>query len=183
MSEALLLVRPTPAEANLTQLIPLGPATRFALHVFGVEAVPTASAGGFDLSGPVGSCRKMGARVSLHLSLHEWRLIAPPSETRHMVAEIQSDLGGVVTSLVEISRRNVSFQISGPNARAILNDLILLDLSDNAFPAGAATLALLGSADVVLVRPGPEALYYVECARKLGPYVQDMLTEATHAFL
>lgn len=182
MPDALTIPRSPERATGATSVTPLGPATRFALSIFGVERVPSVMAGGFDLSGPIGSCRVAGTRHALHLSQHEWLLIAPLGEARHMVSEIQAPLTGVVTSLLEVSRRYVAFEVAGPKAAAVLNEGIPLDLSDAAFPAGTATSTVFGTADVVLARPGTDALYRVECARKFGPYVHDFLTEAAHAF-
>lgn len=163
-----------------TRVTILGPAARFSLRVAGALSNPPASCGDFDLSGPLNTCRTHGDRIAARLGPDEWLLIGPESESATVATG--EDLADRVISLVDISHRNVAFTVSGPNAPAVLNAGIALDLSDAAFPAGSATRTLLGKAEVVLLRPGTAPVYQVECWRSFAPYVHGLLTEVVQEF-
>lgn len=76
-------------------------------------------------------------------------------------------------SLVDITHRNVGFRVSGPRARDVLNSGCPRDLSDVAFPVGAATRTLFHKAEIVLLRH--ENHFHIECGRSFAPYVRELL--------
>ena len=83
-------------------------------------------------------------------------------------------------ALIDVSHRNVAFEIAGPRAAAALNAGCPLDLHETAFPPGTATRTLLGKAEIVLIRPGSQPVYRVECWRSFATYVHGFLLEAAH---
>ena len=139
-----------------------------------------ASVGGFDLSGPLNSVRGTPARFAARLGPGEWLIVCPEGEGAAAGSAIADDLAGRFFSLVEVGHRNAAVLVSGPHAAEILNAGIALDLSDAAFPPGAATRTLLGKAEVVVVRTGDD--FRVECWRSFAPYVHAFLQEAAREF-
>ncbi len=187
MSESAVISRRGPVleprgTAGRTRVTILGPAARFSLRVAGALSNPPAWCGGFDLSGPLNTCRTHGDRIAARLGPDEWLLIGPESDGATFAAAAAADLADRVVSLVEVSHRNVALTVSGPGACAVLNAGIALDLSDAAFPAGSATRTLLGKAEVVVLRPGTAPVYQVECWRSFAPYVHGLLTEVVQEF-
>lgn len=187
MPETSAIARRSPAlspaaTTGRTRVTVLGPSARFVLRVADAQSNPPAICGGFDLSGPLNTCRTYGERMAARLGPDEWLLIGPVSESATLAGACAADLAGRVISLVDVGHRNVALTVSGPAACAVLNAGIALNLSEAAFPAGSATRTLLGKADVVLLRAGTAAVYRVECWRSFGPYVHELLTEVAQEF-
>ncbi len=170
------------ANGGRTRVTVLGPAARFVLRVADAQSSPPAICGGFDLSGPLNTCRTQGERIAARLGPDEWLLIGPESESTALADGCAADLADRAISLVDVGHRNVAFTVSGPAACQVLNAGIALDLSETAFPAGSATRTLLGKADVVLLRTGAAAVYRVECWRSFAPYVHAHLTDVAQEF-
>lgn len=160
----------------------LGPAARFSLRAWPAIAAEIGVAAGFDLAGPVNSVRVSGERLSARLGPNEWLLIAPEGEGEEIPAAIGASFGDRFHALIDIGHRNVAFSVGGPHAADILNAGCPLDLSEAAFPPGMATRTLLGKAEIVLMRPGGEPSFRVECWRSFARYVYGFLTEAAREF-
>lgn len=105
----------------------------------------------------------------------EWLVLGP--EGRALEAHWSDALAGQAHSLVDISHRQVAIEVAGLRARDVLNGGCPLDLSDEAFPPGAATRTLLGKAEIVLIRADAALSYRVECWRSFAPYVYGLLSE------
>lgn len=173
-----------PARLNVlapASIAPLPPAARYVLQMDPAHAAGLGLAGGFDLAGPINSCRSTDAGLAARLGPYEWLLIARDADEAagRGVAEA---LAGTHHSLVEVGHRNTGIAVAGAQATAVLNAGCALDLSDAAFPAGSATRTLLGKAEIVLMRPGTERIYRVECWRSFATYVHGFLTEAALEF-
>lgn len=163
-----------PSGTGMVHALP--PADRFALRLRGAP-VP---AGGFDLGGPLNSVCGTPERFAARLGPDEWLLVCPEGEGPAAGAAIAADLAGRFFALVAAGHRNAALAVRGPHAADILNAGIALDLSDAAFPPGAATRTLLGKAEVVLVRAGAD--FRVECWRSFAPYVHAFLKDAAREF-
>lgn len=111
-------------------------------------------------------------RHALRLGPDEWLLLA---EERDAAAGLAHD---PALSLVEVSSRDVSFEVAGPRAATALNTGCPLDLRPAAFPPAAATRTVFGKAEVVLWRPGVEPAYRLDCLRSFAPYVGSLLRQA-----
>lgn len=170
------------ATTGRTRVTVLDPSARFTLRVADAQSNPPAICGGFDLSGPLNTCRIHGERIAARLGPDEWLLIGPETENATLADACSADLASRIISLVDIGHRNVAMTVSGPAASTVLNAGIALNLSETAFPAGSATRTLLGKADVVLLRTGTAAVYRVECGRSFAPYVHRLLTEVAQEF-
>jgi sarcosine oxidase subunit gamma len=81
----------------------------------------------------------------------EWLVVGPEGDVGHFSNEARDSIAwhGLVTDMTHAC---AVFELSGPAARDALNAHCPLDLSDRAFPAGAATRSLLASTDLFVGR-------------------------------
>jgi sarcosine oxidase subunit gamma len=155
----------------------LPPCARFALRLRPTTAAELRAIAGFQLDLPINRCNRSGARLSARLGPDEWMLLAPEREAGEIQRDVERGLESHVNSLVDIGHRNLSFEVSGPRARDIINGGCPLDLRDGEFAAGAATRTVMGKAEIILMRPAADDTFRIECARSYAPYVQDCLHE------
>ena len=180
----LAAARTRPPGANASaQALPAGfsvraaaPTARFSLRI---RQAPDA-VGDFRLDQSINRFVAVGDRWAAKLGPDEWLIGAAEADADVIQNEIETALHNVPHALVDVSHRNVAFEISGTDAAAALNAGCPLDLHDSAFPAGSATRTLLGKAEVVLIRPTQDRVYRVECWRSFSTYVQGFLIEAVH---
>lgn len=163
-------------EAGLS-IRPLAPAARFSLRLRPAADVPLEVAD-FRLDQLINRVVAKGERWSARLGPDEWLIGGPEGDADLIRQEIETALGERPHSLVGVSHRNVAIEISGRRAHIALNAGCPLDLDDTAFPGGTATRTLLGKAEVILMRPGSEPLYRLECWRSFSAYVHEFLSEA-----
>lgn len=159
----------------------LGPATRYVLRVAPAVAARIGHAGAFDLTGAINSVRAEGVFLSARLGPDEWLLLGPDGEDEQLARDVEQALSGEHYALVDISHRNVAVAVSGTSAAKVLNAGVPIDLDDAVFAPGSATRTVLGKAEIVLMRVGPEPLYRVECWRSFGEYVRAYLEEAARS--
>ncbi|HEY0290777.1 MAG TPA: sarcosine oxidase subunit gamma family protein [Hansschlegelia sp.] len=152
----------------------LGPATRLSLRIRLGEAQPELA--GLDLA--INRMVGTGERWCARLGPDEWLTGGPEADNELIQGEIEQALEGCFHSLVDVSHRNVGFEISGATAAQALNAGCPLDLHDAAFPAGSATRTLLGKVEIVLLRPSDAPVYRVDCWRSFAAYVHGFLVEA-----
>jgi heterotetrameric sarcosine oxidase gamma subunit len=88
----------------------------------------------------------------------------------------------LVAATVDVSHRDTALRVSGRRAAWSLNAFCALDLHPSAFPVGMCTRTVLGKAEIVLWRTGPDE-FRIEVARSLAPYVWACLEEARREFL
>lgn len=162
------------AASGIVRALP--PADRFVLRLRGFSG----EAAAFDLSGPLNSVRGTPAHFAARLGPDEWLLVCPEGEGASVEAALSAALAGHVFSLVAVGHRNAAIAVTGPHAADVLNGGIALDLSEAAFPVGAATRTLLGKAEVVLVRLADG--FRVECWRSFAPYVHAFLQDVAQEF-
>lgn len=163
---------PEPVES--LRLLP--PATRFILQC-GQDAREAAGRG-FGLAMPEAACRaeSAGGRAALWLGPDERLLLAPAGLEDILAGELETALGALPHSLVDVSHRQVALAVAGPAARDLLAYGCPLDLDDVAFPVGMCTRTVLGRAEVVLWRSRPEE-YHLETGRSFAGYVLGWLRE------
>ena len=177
------MLTPTPLDVLAPVAVaPLPPSARFVLRLDPAIAGSLGSAGGFDLRGAINTCRVTGALTAARLGPDEWLLLGPDADSIPLLRAVSADLAAHHHSLVDAGHRNVAVAVSGAQARTVLSAGCPLDLDDGAFPPGTATRTLLGKAEVVLLRPGAERLYRVECWRSFATYVHGFLTEVAQEF-
>ncbi|MFI4891192.1 MAG: sarcosine oxidase subunit gamma [Steroidobacterales bacterium] len=177
-----LAARNAPQFAATPWLNPLPPATRLLLH--GGIAVRAIAATVWQAPFAEEACRahSSGSRATLWMGPDEYLLIelgplaaAPGSEPPAM-AQLAQALGSAPHALIDVSHRQVAFEVRGSQAAAILNGGCPLDLDLASFPVGMCTRTLCGKADITLWRTGA-ATFHVEVWRSFSEYLIALLTE------
>ena len=135
----------------------LPPTARLSLRLRGSPA-PATAIGDVRLDQPINRAAEAGDTWSARLGPDEWLIGCAEADVDQIQQRIETSLSNAAHALVDVSHRNVAFEIAGPQASAALNAGCPLDLGDAAFPAGTATRTLLGKAEVVLIRPGTPSL-------------------------
>lgn len=163
-------------------IAPLAAATRFTLRLAAQAAAEIGAIGAFHIDIPINKCSGTQATYSVRLGPDEWLLLAPETGGQKLECELRAALAKRFHSLVDVSHRNAALAVAGARAREVLNGGCPLDLHDDAFPPGAAKRTLFGKAEIVLLRPGLERAYRVECWRSFAPYVQALLLDVAREF-
>lgn len=167
-----------------------GPAQRWSLRISEAKAAARGIAGGFDIAQPINELRTTtGANasggaadlLSARLGPDEWLLVADGADGDTLAAKLAGELDGTGYMLVDISHRNIAIEIAGSQAADVINTGCPLDLSDRAFPIGAATRTLFAKTEIILMRcpdltQAPR--YRIECWRSFGPYLNGLLTDS-----
>ncbi|MDH4261312.1 MAG: sarcosine oxidase subunit gamma [Gammaproteobacteria bacterium] len=159
----------------------LAPAMRLVLQ--GGPKARAAAGEAFGVALPEIPCRanSLEYRAALWLGPDEQLLLAPAEDAPILVAGLEAALTDIAHSLVDVSQRQITLQVSGPHASAILNAGCPLDLDPAEFPPGMCTRTLLGKADIILWRTGA-AEYRLEVWRSFSDYVSGWLLEAAQDF-
>lgn len=155
---------------------------RLSLRVGEADVKAVGGAAGFNLDIPINSQASASARCAARLGPNEWLLIDGERSAEAVVPEIEGVLSGCFYSLVDIGHRNAGLEISGRHAADVLNSGCPLDLSNVAFPVGAATRTLFGKAEIILIRLAGRPHYRIECWRSFAQYVHEFLREAAREF-
>jgi sarcosine oxidase, subunit gamma len=151
---------------------------RFSLRLALAAAEAKEEIAGFRLSMAINRFSANGDRWSARLGPNEWLIGGAAPQAEALAAEVETALAGTIHGLTEVSHRNVALEVAGIEAAATLNAGCPLDLSIRAFPGGSATRTLLGKAEIILIRPGAEPAFRLECWRSFARYVHDFLIEA-----
>jgi sarcosine oxidase subunit gamma len=155
----------------------LPPAARFIFQ--GDATARAAAAAIWKVPFSETACRAMstGTRATLWLGPQEYLLWESPRPSRNEA------LGGLAESLLEhpcslvdVSHRQVAWEIFGPSAETILAGACPLDLDAAHFPIGMCTRTLLAKADIILWRRQAD-VFHVETWRSFAPYVVGILHE------
>ncbi|HEX9474662.1 MAG TPA: sarcosine oxidase subunit gamma family protein [Steroidobacteraceae bacterium] len=172
--------RPPRIEAS-AWLQPLPAATR--LSFCGDEAAQNAAAIALGLPSSRTPCRAVstGARASLWLGPDERLLLAPAAEQATLLTILGSALAGHAHSLVDISQRQLAFELCGPNAALLLNAQCPLDLSLAAFPLHMCTRSVYAKSEIVLWRTAADR-FHVEVWRSFSDYVLTLLRTVAREF-
>jgi sarcosine oxidase subunit gamma len=153
-----------------------GPLARF---IFRGDAAARAEAGKvFSVQFPETACRAStdGTRAALWLGPDEQLLLAPDGTVEALEAAFAQALAGHAYSLVDVSHRQVAFDVHGPHAEWLLESQCPLPLNLRDFPVGMCTRTIFGKAEIVLWRPA-EQLFRLEVWRSFSLYVVQMLHE------
>lgn len=152
-------------------------AVRLVLH--GGAVARAAAAAAWDVPFSEEACRAFtfGQRATLWMGPDEYLLIdAASGDAGPVLAQLGQALQGHAHALVDVSHRQLGFEVSGPDAARILNGGCPLDLDLRAFPVGMCTRTLCGKADITLWRTAADA-FHVEVWRSFGEYFVGLLTE------
>jgi sarcosine oxidase subunit alpha len=171
---------PVARASSFVQLTVLAPTTRLSVRAGSAAGTAIGLALGVLL--PTVPCRAVISRdrAALWLGPDEWLIVAPDTASNLAVLATKA-AGDHPASIVDVSHRSRTLEITGPRAAWCLNAFCALDLDVQAFPVGMCTRSLLGKADVVLWRIAPE-VFHLEVARSFVPYVWACLEEARLEF-
>ena len=175
-------VRNAPEISATPWLKPLAPATRLILH--GGGEVRTIAATVWQVPFAEEACRAHvnGSRATLWMGPDEYLLIdmgplaVAPVATPPVAALLETALGSLPHALVDVSHRQIAFEVRGKHAAAILNGGCPLDLDLAEFPVGMCTRTLCGKADILLWRTGAD-IFHVEVWRSFSEYLVALLME------
>ena len=156
------------------------PATRLSARGGPEAARRFGRAFGVELSIPALRANVVGDRAALWLGPDEWLLLAP--EDTGLAGAVEAGLDGEPGCIVDVSHRQVGFDVAGAGAALVLNAGCPLDLSGEAFPVGMCTRTVLAKADIVLWRRGHD-WFRLEAWRSFAPYVTDFLRQAAAGYL
>ena len=176
-------MKPTASRAapiNAGALVAVGlapPASRFSFRGAPEAAAACGTAFGCTLTEDVCRAMEQGERAALWLGPDEWLLLAPEADTAAAFQVIETALGSVPHALVDISHRQVGFEIAGTAAGVVLNTGCPLDLSLEAFPVGMSTRTVLAKSDIVLWRRAQDR-FRLEVNRSFANYVAGYLRMA-----
>ena len=107
----------------------------------------------------------------------EQLILAAVADGEAVGTQLRAALSALPHSLVDMSHRQLALEVSGTTAQTLLNVGCPLDLHLSAFPVGMCTRTVLGKADIVLWRTGPDS-FHVEVWRSFADYVARFLSEA-----
>jgi sarcosine oxidase subunit gamma len=162
--------------------IEAGPfASRLAFRGDADAVAKAGSAFGVAFPSEANRASTKGARSVLWLGPDEFLLVAPDGEAPAIEAAIASALGAAPHSLVDVSERNASILVAGPEAETVLGVGCLLDLHPSVFPVGMSTRTLFAKAEIVLWRTGAHE-FHIEVWRSFAPYVWGLLLEGQREF-
>lgn len=164
-----------PTRIGVVAVTDAGPMARYAYR-----GSPANIGAAFGVALPTQPMRaaQAGGRAALWLGPDEWLLLAPENERGEVLAAISGALGTGAASLVDISHRQVGFDVTGPGAAEALSVGCPLDLDGAVFSVGMCTRTVLAKAEIVLWRHAP-GTFRLDVARSFAPYVAAFLTEAT----
>jgi sarcosine oxidase subunit alpha len=195
--ESAFVARPCDA----VRLSILAPTLRLSIRAGASAATAIGLALGVLL--PTVPCRSVigRTRAALWMGPDEWLIVAPETETDLAAKAVKAAFGGNAkggniqpgntqgtksgalhaASVVDVSHRSRTLEITGPQAAWCLNGFCALDVDLSAFPVGMCTRTRLGAAEVLLWRIAPE-VFHVDVARSFVPYVWACLEEVRLEF-
>jgi sarcosine oxidase subunit gamma len=157
---------------------PLPPASRFALRGDREVMLAAGSILGLAISGAACTSAYYHGRASLWLGPDEQLVLAPETEGPSLARQLGEALAGTRHSLVDVSHRQIAFEVRGPMATSVLNAGCPLDLHAASFPLGMCTRTILGRTDIVLWRKAAD-IFHVEVWRSFADYATRFLAEAS----
>lgn len=166
---------PPVAETAWMQVLP--PATRWVLH--GAAAVRRTAALVWGVDFAEHACRAIvqGPRATLWLGPDEYLLLDRDGEANAAeMRALEQVLSDLPHALVDVSHRQFSLEITGPQAVEILRGACPLDLDIAEFPVGMCTRTVLAKADILLWRTGTE-VFHLDAWRSFSGYVTGILRE------
>ncbi|WP_445192391.1 sarcosine oxidase subunit gamma [Sphingomonas sp. Tas61C01] len=143
--------------------------TQLLLHGDPGDRAALANCCGVELTDVTLTSAKTGGWSSLHLSPDEWLLVGPAGTGTDVISRLGA--APVAYSLVDISDRSSTLDLSGPGATGLLAGGCPLDL--DAVPDGGCTRTLFGKVTILLWRRGDD--WRISHARSYDDYIIDLL--------
>ncbi len=169
------------ASATGVAVNPLPPAERISLRAPAESVASLSKALGVTLPQQPKTSASKDARTALWLGPDEFLLLdaeAASSDTAPDFHRLQEERA---CSVVDVSHRQMAWEITGASAETILAGACPLDLDAEHFPIGMCTRTVLAKADIVLWRTR-EAAFHLEAWRSFSGYVTGLLREIAIEF-
>lgn len=130
----------------------------------------------------VTACRAVSGPVwsALWLGPDEQMLLGPVAEQAGFESALGAALGSLPHSLVDVSHRQVAFELAGPAAATLLNAACPLDLDLAAFPVTMVTRTVFAKAEIILWRKAPD-VFHVDIWRSYADYFTAMINMAAES--
>lgn len=159
------------AASSAASVTALPPVARLSLRARGETAAALSAALGVDLPGRVGARAQAGAREVLCLGPDEWMIHGPEGDADAIAAACATV--AAPHALVEVSDRELSYAISGPQAA----DLLTLGCprDPDSIAVGEGRRTVFDGATVLLWRDGRDA-FRMDVWRSFAPHVLHLLT-------
>ncbi|MEO0829390.1 MAG: sarcosine oxidase subunit gamma family protein [Pseudomonadota bacterium] len=148
-----------------------GPVSRFSLRARG-DVTSLADALEVPLPERIGACAASGSRRAVRLGPDEWVLKASIEDAAAMVSASEAIYAGYPHSLVDVSGREVTLDISGPRA----SDLLTLGMARDpeAIPVGEARRLNFDGVTVLLWRL-ERTRYEMDSWNSFAPHILGLL--------
>ncbi len=150
----------------------LPPVARFSLRVRSANRGALEGALGLELPDLVGHRSTRGQAEVLCLGPDEWMILTPEADRDALVSVAASAYMQIPHSLVEVSDREITLRLSGPQALTALTAGCPRDI--DAIPVGRGARTLFDNATVVLWRDGPQD-FRMNVWRSFVPHVRAIL--------
>lgn len=158
----------------LLEELPYAP--RYSLRVRPENRATLAQALGLDLPEKVGHRATTGETEALCLGPDEWTLLTTEAHRAPLIAAGAGAYAAIPHSLVEISDREITLRLSGPQALTALTAGCPRDVE--ALPTGRAARTLFDTATVILWRDGADS-FRMDVWRSFLPHVLAILAKVS----
>ncbi len=152
---------------------------RFSLRCKRENTVAMSKALGFELPSSISEITRSRTRSALRLGPDEWMLTCPMEERSALGKSLAAIYPDAVHSLTDISSREVSIRISGPEAEELLSTSCPRNLAELASGRGVRTI--FDSVQVILTREKKDQ-FRLDVWRSFAPHVLGLLTVAVAEF-
>ncbi|MHA6324237.1 sarcosine oxidase subunit gamma [Roseivivax sp. CAU 1753] len=150
----------------------IAPVGRFSLRARADAIAALSAALGFDLPARIGTRTASEGTEALCLGPDEWLILAAEDAGAGIVAAFAAVYADTPHALTEITDREVTFRLGGPQAAELLTLGMPRDVDSIA--TGAARRTLFDGATVVLWRDG-EQDFRMDVWRSFAPHVASLL--------
>jgi sarcosine oxidase subunit gamma len=157
------------ARASCT-LVRLRPCARYVLRARRGDGAPILEAYGWPAPHALLRASTQAERATLWLGPEEWLVLDLASPRAAALPRVNER----AHAWVDVTHRQVAFELAGTGAAECLAAGCPLDLGGGEIAIGGCTRSVFGKCEIVLWRREAER-YHLECARTQVPYVQALL--------
>ncbi|HEY1967718.1 MAG TPA: sarcosine oxidase subunit gamma family protein [Pseudonocardia sp.] len=121
-----------------------------------------------------------GGLAALWMGPDEWLVIGPPGQGADLRRRLADAVTGRRGAAVDVSANRVTVELSGPDAREVLEQGCPLDLHPRSFGAGRCAQTLLARAPVVLWQTSDRPDYRLLVRPSFAAYLKMWLAGSQH---